>query len=410
MPRDIRRTLRSLPKTLDETYARILQSIDNVYHQQAITALQWLAFSERPLRITELAEAIIIDPRADEPYCPEDRLPNPYDVLKILSTLATTSKSIYRGADPLLQETEVEEVRLAHYSVKEYLVSNRAKPPQVESFCTTDVIAHSALAESCLLYIKSITALERPLLSNIDYHSSYFLIRNYGKDDDRFPLLQYACNFWHKHVEAIEDDADKSLLESASQILHSPADLYIWLSGLALIRFSMGEYELGSKPHGRPLYFACLLQLSRLVELLLQEGADVNERSGSEGCALLVACVRWHGGIVKLLLNANADVNAQGGHYNTALQAACYRGNEAVVQLLLNNGADVNAQGGGFYNTALEACSRRNKAVVQLLLEFGATRPEGVCPEEFRYLLEEDSDPDKGQDDQESEDEYDVEA
>jgi ankyrin repeat protein len=50
--------------------------------------------------------------------------------------------------------------------------------------------------------------------------------------------------------------------------------------------------------------------------------------------------------VVQLLLNQGAEVNAQGGFYGNALQAASCSGNKELIQLLLNQGADVDAQGG----------------------------------------------------------------
>ncbi|KAF4631092.1 hypothetical protein G7Y89_g7033 [Cudoniella acicularis] len=56
----LRRALNSLPKTLDDTYARILRSIDEEYSQDAFRILQWLAYSARPLRIEEVAEVVAV--------------------------------------------------------------------------------------------------------------------------------------------------------------------------------------------------------------------------------------------------------------------------------------------------------------------------------------------------------------
>ena len=53
-------TLKNLPETLDDTYARILTEIDKSDLQEARSALQWLAFSNRPLRVEEVAEAAVV--------------------------------------------------------------------------------------------------------------------------------------------------------------------------------------------------------------------------------------------------------------------------------------------------------------------------------------------------------------
>lgn len=43
--------------------------------------------------------------------------------------------------------------------------------------------------------------------------------------------------------------------------------------------------------------------------------------------------------VVQLLLNQGADVNAQGGEYGNALQAASVGVNKEVAQILLDRGA-----------------------------------------------------------------------
>ncbi|KAF2452237.1 hypothetical protein BDY21DRAFT_260258, partial [Lineolata rhizophorae] len=61
--------------------------------------------------------------------------------------------------------------------------------------------------------------------------------------------------------------------------------------------------------------------------------------------------------VVELLLEKGADVNAQGGHYGNALQAASSLGREKIVQLLLEKGAGVNTQGDSDYSNALSTSS-----------------------------------------------------
>jgi ankyrin repeat protein len=72
------------------------------------------------------------------------------------------------------------------------------------------------------------------------------------------------------------------------------------------------------------------------VTLVQKEEYDMNalEAASSEG----------HAASVEILLNNGADVNAQTLHHGNALQVASSRGHEAIVQILLDQDADVNAR------------------------------------------------------------------
>jgi hypothetical protein len=105
--------LKRLPKILDETYARMLEAITDDEDQEiAIRALQWLAFSNRPLTIYELAETAVIDPGQDPAVQIDNRFEDPFAMLRILSSLVTVRP----------RDAEDSEVLLSHFSVKEYLV------------------------------------------------------------------------------------------------------------------------------------------------------------------------------------------------------------------------------------------------------------------------------------------------
>ncbi|KAI9871132.1 MAG: hypothetical protein M1830_003282, partial [Pleopsidium flavum] len=118
----VRKTLKTLPRTLDETYERILKSIDEDYQAEAFIALQWLAFSARPMRLEEIAEAVSMAGKEPPVYDPANRLSDPTDVLTICSSLVTLTT---RKGDRSHEPEEVNELRLAHFSVKEYLISQR---------------------------------------------------------------------------------------------------------------------------------------------------------------------------------------------------------------------------------------------------------------------------------------------
>ena len=118
-----------LPPTLDEIYNRILLEIPAQYHHEARVVFSLLAFSIRPISLGEAAEAVAIDPEKGK-FDRRNRLFDPGSILKICSTLISVShfKPNMRYVDntALAMNDESKELRFAHYSIKEYLVSKRA--------------------------------------------------------------------------------------------------------------------------------------------------------------------------------------------------------------------------------------------------------------------------------------------
>src|SRR5271169_3940105 len=68
------KALNRLPKTLDETYDRILLQIPEEYQHDARVVFNLLAFSSRPISLGEAAEAVAIDVEQKE-FDPRNRLP-----------------------------------------------------------------------------------------------------------------------------------------------------------------------------------------------------------------------------------------------------------------------------------------------------------------------------------------------
>jgi ankyrin repeat domain-containing protein 50 len=87
----LRRTLKALPKSLDETYDRILLNIDEQHSDQALKIMQWLAFSARPVTLEEVGEALTVDLDHGCMLEPDARLQDPHDILTICSSLVTVS-------------------------------------------------------------------------------------------------------------------------------------------------------------------------------------------------------------------------------------------------------------------------------------------------------------------------------
>ena len=115
--------LRSLPKGLDNTYDRIILSIDNnEYSKEAFRVLQWLCFSARPMQLNEIVEVLAVD-LEDSQFGPEQRFPAPWNILKVCSSLVVVGNADMRGRYRDMVDVEV--VSLAQFSVKEYLIGDR---------------------------------------------------------------------------------------------------------------------------------------------------------------------------------------------------------------------------------------------------------------------------------------------
>ncbi|KAF2740332.1 hypothetical protein EJ04DRAFT_424663 [Polyplosphaeria fusca] len=116
----LRKALATLPPTLDQTYDRVLSAISEDDSEYAIRILRWLTFSAQPLSIEAIAEVIAINVEREPAFEPDEVLEDPSEVLNICSSLVTiTTEKDNRHGKPK------EVVALAHYSVKEYLLSDR---------------------------------------------------------------------------------------------------------------------------------------------------------------------------------------------------------------------------------------------------------------------------------------------
>ena len=109
-----------------------------------------------------------------------------------------------------------------------------------------------------------------------------------------------------------------------------------------------------------------------LVNMLLENGADVQQKDGRGWTALMWASSCRNKEIVEMLISKGADINAKSQEGNTALMFASKRGENEIAKMLLEGGADVNVQN-KYGSTALSwAAGSGHKEIVEMLLEGGA--------------------------------------
>ncbi|MDC7238910.1 MAG: ankyrin repeat domain-containing protein, partial [Spirochaetales bacterium] len=122
------------------------------------------------------------------------------------------------------------------------------------------------------------------------------------------------------------------------------------------------------------LHIASELGHEGVVKLLLEEGAQVQNRDKPGNTAIHSAVRGGYKNIVSLLISAGADVNATDYNSNVPLHMAMTLDRDTeILRLLLGAGADVNAKN-SFGNTALHlsVTLNRDRSAAELLLEYGA--------------------------------------
>lgn len=200
-----------------------------------------------------------------------------------------------------------DELRFAHYSVQEYLVSSRIGRGTVSHFAVVETVAHQLFARTTLIYILSFIS------TNVwqPYPPRQFYA-------EIAPLLRYSSAFWSYHLRASRSDSfdspqyaltrrlfsppiHKTFCEFWSNFIHSEhmngyVDYDVWW-GIGRTK------DLESHDYGG-LYNASLLGLTELCKWLVQEGMDVNSLYGDRPYrySLIIAAATGEEATVELLL------------------------------------------------------------------------------------------------------------
>ncbi|MDI1485563.1 MAG: hypothetical protein OHK93_000701 [Ramalina farinacea] len=318
------------------------------------------------------------------------------------------------------------EVTLAHFSVKEYLISTDIQTGPVKDYAVTEQDASKLIAETCLAYLLQFNA--KPTLT---YHAIW-----------RFPLALYAAQHWPAHYKDAKEEGgllmqlamellrsggffncvslyhpvtessrfgnfrtlDRSFLPLHYTCAHGMTDLLTCVleeSTKAIVVDGLGDINAMSN-FGSALAIASSRGYLDTVQVLVDERANVDlwwrqldgvplkykdmkhndvpghddnlvpVSFGTSSSALYSACREGHEAIVRLLLDSNADANLTGGHYGTPLHVATATQNEGMVRVLLNHKVDVEVSVEP-YGTALHVASSEGlESIARLLLDGGA--------------------------------------
>ena len=393
----LRQTLQELPEGLDETYVLILTNIDTKHVEYAVTILRWLVFAARPLLVSEVLKLTGFQLNEHPTFDRDGVLMEQADIERICSSLV----SVYSAESRLSGDTEEERslffrstnadvtfasnqtsngvdktvlrayVRLAHFSVQEFLLSDRIPPGRASRFELTSLESHELIARSCIEYL-----LHLGEFGNVNQELF-----------DRFPLAKYAAHRWTTHVRDIEDEVDEEEEESLSgeltvlidQLSLESCPAFKWWVEICKgprLRFRR-EYSLARYPDPTPLHMACLEGLITAVSSILKRSVDnVQCIWDGYGTPLMVAAQSdfWHQDVIHTLLNHGADINYGGIdddiEFGSPLGVACACGDEKLMQVLLDRGAALNGVNGidRPISPLVAAAARGQRDIVKKLL------------------------------------------
>ncbi|KAJ6521461.1 hypothetical protein DFH09DRAFT_1192711 [Mycena vulgaris] len=390
----VRAALTNMPDDLDSTYDEVVDRINRQSEDDKTLAwrtISWVTNAKRPLRPSELREALAVEPGTTE-LDPDNRL----DMDTILSVCA--GLIVINEAD--------KRVRLIHYTMQTYFDAVQAREfPRAQ----TDITM------TCITYL-SFNIFSRdlydPMILNLfhqnsllDYAVEYCWMHARGRPelDIRDSILSFLSNssgwwrLWNrkhsyntgrKSSVGLWIAAAFQLNEICSYLIKEDANGY---DGEALLREAALEgltdmvqilINSGIHPDRAPRYVgeilisalqaASIRGPTDIIRLLLDRGASIEFRTAYHGTPLQIAARFGHKQAVSLLILRGADVNAEAGTHGTALFAASSANYYDIVRILVEHGADVHARSRNF--TALFPASKaKDKAIYDLLIEHGAS-------------------------------------
>jgi ankyrin repeat protein len=408
----VRRTLKELPGDLDATYERILQNIPTVNRVYTHRLLQCLTVAVRPLVVEELAEVLAIDfdraggiPELNEGFRWSDQ-----------------EQALWSACSSLIaivKDDDSRRVQFSHFSVKEFLSSDRLATSEMAALRFHHIpleSAHATMAQACL-----------GVLLQLDDSMDKKTIEGY-------PLAKYAGEFFVDHAKAGDvlsqnsdgvdhlldhdrlhfnpwlwlqrGDMDQKYLdfnpdsssesdESSSNKSGSERPFPMYPPRISPLYYTLRfghqyltRHLILERPHdldpsdvyGRtPLHFAIGTMDFEATQMLLDRMADIDARDirGSTPLhhSMAVLYPKVQGDqfrCVRLLLERGADAEAQNNRGTTPLHLAASNVSRKIVQILIKKVTNINKRNDQG-QTALHKASRRGDTdVISIILNHGA--------------------------------------
>jgi ankyrin repeat protein len=320
----------------------MLKEIGKVNPHQAYRLLQCLTVATRPLRVEELAEVLAVDFDGAEDGIPALNKDWRWDDEQ--QGVLSTCSSLIAVVDDTDGFSFCRVVQFAHFSVKEFLTSDRLADLEADlsRFHIRLEPAHTVITQACLAAL-------------LQSGSS-------DKANTISPLYKYAAEHWVDHAQF---ENVSLFVDAGMRRLFDPSKPYFagwlkshnmdegWYSFLPGHSDTFGYYlDLLREPtfsvEGLAplcLYHASLCGFTNLATFLISECPQhVNAVVGYNKSPLVAALLHRHWNVAELLYKNGAVVDVTAYQNRTPLHAASEGGIVEIARWLLDHGADPNAQ------------------------------------------------------------------
>ena len=399
LPQNVQRVLQELPASLDETYERMLGEILKSNPDQAYRLLQCLTVATRPLGVDELAEILALDFDGGEDGIPELNADWRWGD-KQQGVLATCS-SLIVVVEGYMDYRRTRVVQFAHFSVKEFLTSDRLAvlEADISRFHIGLEHAHTIIAQSCLAILlqsdhddgaKTTSSLSQYAAQHWVDHARFGNVSSLIKDgmrrlfDPAKPYLTAWINSYDPDFEwssfLRDDNIYRRGPESISISLSENNPLCLYYAAVCGFR-DLTRYLIVNNPQhvnatvGRnksPLAAALYNRHFQVAELLHQHGAVLP--TGYRSRTLLhAASADGMVDVAEWLLNIDADASARVPYsHRTPPHFAAANRHLDIIQISLAHGVDVDATAGADHDVPLHGASSSGQVdTTQLLIEHG---------------------------------------
>ena len=267
----IRRTISTIPQTVNQAYNRILQRSTNP--EKARLVLHAVTVAMRPLSLEEMSIIIAIENSHTTCESVMDELEPQRRFGGTLRDLCGLFVVVIDG-----------KIYLLHQTAREFLVRERSEtllvgPPVAYQLGWMHSLhpqhSHRILAERCIWYLL------------LDF------------DGTRLPaFFDYSATHWPAHFREAGVQSEEAIVEWAEQLCGTNAQVQPWMWCEKIYEKDVLSLSL----YPSPLFIASYFGLDLVVSRLLEAGASVKTREEDGSTALIAAASYGHDAVVERLL------------------------------------------------------------------------------------------------------------